>query len=162
MNYLGLEKNKLTTLAAELNDLLANYQLYYQNLRNFHWNVSGPHFFDLHREFEDLYVDARVKIDDIAERLLTLRFRPLSNLTEYLDRAKVEEAGQVNEDREMVRIVLQNHQELIACMRRVLDAAGKVDDEGTIDMIGSFLENLEKRSWILDAWAARKREPAMA
>ncbi len=162
MNYLGFNPNNLTETVRNLNQLLADYQVYYQNLRNFHWNVEGENFFDLHAQFEALYTDARIKIDEIAERILTLRSRPVSTLTDYLETSNVDEARKVTNDREMVMTILENHKVLISCMRDVISAAGKAGDEGTIDMIGGFLSELEKKSWMLDAWASRKTELAMA
>ena len=76
MNYLGFDEYQTAKTVKTLDKLLASYQVYYQNLRNFHWNVEGENFFDLHAKFEKLYKDARVKIDEIAERILTLRHRP--------------------------------------------------------------------------------------
>lgn len=159
MNYLGIEKKKLSNTVKELNQLLANYHIYYQNLRNFHWNIEGENFFDLHDKFEELYNDAREKIDEIAERILILRAHPLSQYSDYLSTANVEEAGTVVSDRRMVEVVLKNHAIIIKNMRQVLNAADDSQDEGTIDMIGSFLENIEKKSWMLDAWLVRQAEP---
>ena len=159
MNYLGFEEKKVKAVAKSLNDLLANYHIYYQNLRNFHWNIQGQNFFELHNQFELLYNDARIKIDEIAERVLTLRYRPMSTLSEYLDNSEVKEAKKVTDDVKMVQHILNDHKILIDRMRKVLDAAGEVSDEGTVDMVGSFLENLEKKSWMLDAWLGRKNLP---
>jgi starvation-inducible DNA-binding protein len=158
MNYLGFDEHKVSNTGKKLNLLLANYQLYYQNLRNFHWNISGENFFDLHDKFEELYNDARLKIDEIAERLLTLRLRPMSTLSAYLDAAEVQEAGKVIDSRVMVERILEDHQVLIRNMRDVIAAADDITDEGTIDMIGGFLSALEKKSWMLDAWLANTRE----
>ena len=152
MNYLGFNKEKVHDVVADLNILLANYQVYYQNLRNFHWNVKGENFFELHAQFELLYNDARVKIDEIAERILTLRHTPLSRMTDYLDVAEVAESIPLDKDRKMVAAILKNHKILIQNLRNLIANAGKASDEGTIDMAGSFLENLEKKSWMLDAW----------
>ncbi len=156
MNYLGFTKEKVAQTTYELNQLLACYHIYYQNLRNFHWNVRGSNFFELHQKFEEMYSDARVKIDEIAERILTLRHRPVSSLHEYLEMSKIKEAGKIEQDRKMVHILLENHKELINCMRTVISVADDAGDEGTIDMIGGFLESLEKTSWMLDAWTERK------
>jgi len=156
-NYLGFDRAEVTPVVSELNDLLCNYNVYYQNLRNFHWNIMGENFFDLHKQFEDLYNDARIKIDEIAERILTLRHRPLSRMSDYLSISKIEEAILVEDDKEMVLIILQNHRILIERMRRVIQKASEANDEGSVDMIGSFLETIEKKSWMLDAWATRKR-----
>lgn len=160
MNYLGMDRSKVKATVEELNTLLANYHLYYQNLRNFHWNIQGENFLDLHEKFEQLYDDAREKIDEIAERILTLRMRPVSQFSEYLDRAQVQEAGLVEADVEMIDTVLDNHRILIENMRQVIRAADTVGDEGTIDLIGGFLSNLEKVSWMLDAWRSSRRVPA--
>ncbi|MFK8007558.1 MAG: Dps family protein [Saprospiraceae bacterium] len=158
MNYLGFEKEKVTPVVSELNTLLSNYHIYYQNLRNFHWNIQGENFFDLHSQFENLYNDARLKIDEIAERILTLRHRPLSQLADYLTIAKISEATLIQEDRKMVITILENHRILISNLREVIKIASEAEDEGTIDMAGGFLETLEKKSWMLDAWATRKLE----
>ncbi len=155
MNYLGFKPEEIKPVVNELNKLLSDYHVYYQNLRNFHWNIKGENFFDLHNQFEDLYNDARLKIDEIAERILTLRHRPVSRFSEYLEIGNVSEANMLEDDREMVLTILNNHQELINNLRSVIKKAGEVNDEGTIDMAGSFLENLEKKSWMLDAWAVR-------
>ncbi len=75
-NAIGLEIEESKVLVEKLNELLANYQIYYQNLRNFHWNVSGPNFFELHAKFEELYTAANLGVDETAERILTLGSRP--------------------------------------------------------------------------------------
>ena len=85
MNYIGMKEKAIEETVQSLNELLANYHLYYQNLRNYHWNISGEHFFDLHEKFENLYNDAKVSIDEIAERILTLRMKPVSTLKEYIE-----------------------------------------------------------------------------
>ena len=162
MNYLGFDKTKVTPVVSELNNLLCNYHVYYQNLRNFHWNIKGENFFELHNQFEGLYNDARLRIDEIAERILTLRHRPLSRITDYLTIATIPEATLIEDDREMVLIILKNHKTLIANLREIINLASEAKDEGTIDMVGSFLESLEKKSWMLDAWATRKLKPVMA
>mgnify|MGYP003564384726 CR=1 FL=1 len=158
MNYLGIEREKFSELASQMNRLLANYHVYYQNLRNFHWNVEGQHFFDLHKHFEELYDDARSKIDEIAERILTIRYRPDSKMADYLRKAQINEAGIVNNDGEMVDIILDNHRHLIRNIRKTIQLANEMSDEGTIDMMGSFLADIEKSSWMLDAWRVKKLE----
>lgn len=157
MNYLGYDAKKLHKVADSLNDLLSDYHIYYQNLRNFHWHVTGEHFFDLHVKFEEMYNDARLKIDQIAERILTLRHNPLGLMSQYLKKSDVKEANE-KDSHKMVITLLDNHRILIKKMRNVLKTAGKAEDEGTIDMIGGFLENLEKTSWMLDAWSVRKEK----
>ena len=89
LNSIGLDSNKAKVLAENLNTLLANFQLYYQNLRGIHWNIKGRAFFDLHVKFEELYNDANMKVDEIAERILTLGETPLHTFDDYTNYGKV-------------------------------------------------------------------------
>lgn len=161
MNYLGFHKNDLEKVVNELNNLLCSYHVYYQNLRNFHWNIQGENFFELHAQFELLYNDARLKIDEIAERILTLRQRPLSRISDYLELSEIEESHVLDNDRDMVKTVLQNHTKLINKLRKIIKVASECGDEGTVDMSAGFLKDFEKRSWMLDAWMSKKAELVM-
>ncbi|MFS4469760.1 Dps family protein [Maribacter sp. 2210JD10-5] len=152
MSYLDIDSEKVSPIVEELNILLADYNIYYQNLRGFHWNVLGKNFFDLHEKFEELYTDARIKIDEIAERILTLRYHPKSQFSEYFKIAAVKETPSLISDKEMVHHVLSNHEDILKQMSRVVSKAEAAGDEGTIDMIGAYIGNLEKVSWMLDAW----------
>lgn len=158
MSYLNLDTSKTKDTVKELNVLLADYHLYYQKLRNFHWNIIGQNFFDLHEQFEDMYNDAKLKIDEIAERILTLRFQPESNFTDYLNMSNLAEASSDIEDHEMVSVLLDDHSKIISQMRKVVEVADKNDDEGTIDLVGEYIRELEKTSWMLDAWIMKTEE----
>lgn len=158
MSYLNMNEEKLLPVVMELNTLLADYHVYYQKLRNFHWNILGVNFFDLHEKFEELYVDARTKIDEIAERILTLRYHPMSNYSEYLEASSIAESTISLNDREMVNEILDAHGKLLKQMSVVIRKAEAVEDEGTIDLIGAYIRELEKTSWMLDAWNKDKSE----
>lgn len=158
MSYLNLDTSKTKTTVQELNVLLADYHLYYQKLRNFHWNIVGQSFFDLHEQFEEMYNDAKLKIDEIAERILTLRFQPRSNFTDYLKMSNLSEASSELEDSEMVKALLEDHGNIITQMRKVVDVADENDDEGTIDLVGAYIRELEKTSWMIDAWLMKIKE----
>ena len=151
MNYLEIQSKDTISTVKNLNNLLSNYQIYYQNLRNFHWNITGKYFFDLHSIFEELYNEAKLNIDEIAERILTLREKPVSTLKKYLEMADLEEI-ETDSPQEMVKHILQNHKILIQDMREIIQEASAIDDEGTVDLISSFLFSIEKKSWMLDAW----------
>ena len=152
MNYLNLDDDQLKPVATELNGLLADYHVYYQNIRNFHWNVTGRSFFFLHEKFEEMYNDAQLKIDEIAERLLSLRFHPMSKMSEYLKISEVQESSLKQTDREMVEALLGNHKILLKRMTDVIKKAEEAQDEGTVDLIGAYIRELEKVSWMLSAW----------
>lgn len=157
MSYLSLDKEKTTKTVEQLNILLADYHLYYQKLRNFHWNIEGTNFFDLHEKFEEMYDDAKEKIDEIAERILTLRHSPKSNLTDYLEVTNLEESDNHLDDSAMVDTLLTDHGKIIAQMRQVVNVADDGGDEGTIDLIGAYIRELEKTSWMLDVWTKKLR-----
>jgi len=158
MNYLGLDEKKTLNTVKELNVLLADYHLYYQKLRNFHWNVMGKNFFDLHVKFEELYEDAKIKVDDIAERVLTLRFQPTSNLSDYLEISSIKESPSNISDSDMINTLLNDHGILLKQLRKVSESAEKGGDDGTIDLMGGYIRELEKTSWMLDAWKMKTNE----
>jgi len=158
MSYLNMQDEKLIPVVIELNALLANYHIYYQKLRNFHWNVLGENFFDLHNKFEELYTDARTKIDDIAERILTLRYHPMSKLSDYLEISEVKEVSPLQSDKDMVLEIINDHKILLSQMSTVIDRAENANDEGTVDLIGAYIRELEKSSWMLDAWTKKTSE----
>lgn len=158
MSYLGLDEKETSNTVQQLNVLLADYHLYYQKLRNYHWNVIGKNFFDLHEKFEELYDDAKIKIDEIAERILTLRYQPTSNLSEYLQKSNLKESKSDLSDSEMIQNLLTDHGTLLKQMRKVVEVADKGGDEGTIDLVGAYIRELEKTSWMLDAWKMKTSE----
>lgn len=158
MSYLGLDEKQTSNTVKELNILLADYHLYYQKLRNFHWNVIGKNFFDLHEKFEELYDDAKLKVDEIAERILTLRFQPTSNLSDYLKASNIKESASDISDSKMIEILLKDHGTLLKQLRKVAKVADEGEDEGTVDLIGAYIRELEKTSWMLDAWKMKTSE----
>ncbi|HLW38941.1 MAG TPA: DNA starvation/stationary phase protection protein [Brumimicrobium sp.] len=152
MSFLNLDKNKVKETVDELNILLADYHLYYQKLRNFHWNIVGQNFFTLHAKFEEMYNDTLIKIDEVAERILTLRYRPLSNYSDYLKASHLKESASSLSDIEMVQELLSDHEKLIQQLRLTLEKATHAEDEGTADFITGYIAELEKTSWMLAAF----------
>ncbi|WP_430412196.1 Dps family protein [Kordia sp.] len=155
MNYLNMSDEKLVPVVVELNTLLADYHVYYQKLRSFHWNILGKNFFDLHNKFEELYGNAQKKIDEIAERILTLKYHPISKMTDYLEISKIKESSPLLTDEEMVNIIISDHTLLLSQMKVVISHANQAGDEGTIDLLGAYVRELEKSSWMLNAWSKK-------
>jgi starvation-inducible DNA-binding protein len=153
MNYLNIDKDKMLPIVTELNVLLADYQVYYQKLRNFHWNVLGKNFFELHNQFEKMYNDTKIKIDDIAERIVTLKYHPISKLSDYIEVSKLKDSSPLLSDVEMVTILKNDQKIILAQLAKVIEKANEADDEGTIDLIGAYIRELEKSSWMLNAWS---------
>lgn len=158
MSYLNIKDEKLIPVVMELNSLLSDYNIYYQKLRSFHWNILGKNFFDLHIKFEELYNDAKIKIDDLAERILTLRHHPVSKFSDYIKISSLEEKSAMISDTEMVEEILSDHKKILSQMANVIEKAEESGDEGTIDLIGAYIRELEKSSWMLNAWSKNTSE----
>ncbi|MBC5621328.1 MULTISPECIES: Dps family protein [Butyricimonas] len=151
-NLIGLDVEKSKQLVEHLNDLLANYQLYYQNVRGFHWNVKGRGFFQLHAKFEEYYNDAIEKIDEIAERVLTLEGTPLHAYSAYMKVAEIKEVTGVSNGLECVKHIMDSLVILIRKEREILALAAEAGDDGTQDMINPYISEQEKTLWMLRAF----------
>ena len=155
-NSIGLDLDKSRALAQELNVLLANFQRYYQNLRGIHWNIKGKRFFDLHLKFEELYTDANVKVDEIAERILTLGGVPQHTFEDYIEHSKVPVGINITKDEDAIRLIVDSLKELLNIERHILHASDDADDEGTNAMMSDFITEQEKTVWMMKAWLAEE------
>ena len=151
-NLIGLDKEKAVMLASRLNELLANYQMFYQNLRGFHWNIKGKVFFELHAKFEEYYNDAILKVDEIAERILTLEGEPLHTFSDYLQASNLKEAKGVSKGVEAIGYVVENFSVLVSLEREILLLAADAQDEGTVSLMSDYISEAEKTMWMLNAY----------
>lgn len=152
VNYIGLDKEKSEELCVKLNDLLANYSVFYQNVRGYHWNIKGDKFFELHAKFEELYNDLVMKIDEVAERILTLGGIPEHRYSEYLKVSKIQESNEVNDGYKAVGNILESLRTLISKQRVLLDLSGEVGDEGTNALMSDYIREQEKLAWMYAAF----------
>ncbi|WP_346796302.1 Dps family protein [Halomonas sp. Bachu 37] len=151
-NSIGLHESSASQLAEKLNHLLANYQIFYMNVRGYHWNVRGPHFFELHNKFEELYTDLLTKVDEVAERILTLGHKPVHAYSDYIGMTQIQEDKNVQDGEACVRGILKGYQTLIELQREVLALASDADDEGTAAQAGDYIREQEKTVWMLNAY----------
>lgn len=152
---LGLGKNDSANLVTQLNGLLSNFQIYYQNLRGLHWNIKGKNFFELHVKFEEFYGDSQIKIDDIAERILTLQGKPLHTFTDYIENATVPIGKNISNDEEAIELIINSISELLKIEREILNSADEANDEGTNSMMSDFIAAQEKTIWMLNSWLGK-------
>lgn len=152
LNSIGLDSQKTKVLANNLNTLLANFQIYYQNLRGIHWNIKGKRFFDLHEKFEELYVDANAKVDEIAERILTLGGTPLHTFEDYTATAKVPVGKNITKDDAAINLIVESLTELLKIERKIFELTEEAADVGTNSMISDFITEQEKTVWMMKAW----------
>ncbi|WP_297332860.1 Dps family protein [Flavobacterium sp.] len=151
-NILGLPVKEAGVIAAELNILLSNFQVYYQNLRGIHWNIRGKRFFDLHIKFEELYNDAQLKIDMVAERVLTLGGTPLHTFEDYIANNRLQVGKDISKDVDAVQLVIASLSDLLKIERVILEESDKINDEGTNSMMSDFIKEQEKTMWMMKAW----------
>jgi starvation-inducible DNA-binding protein len=151
-NSLGLPVEETEVLVLELNILLSNFQVYYQNLRGLHWNIRGKRFFDLHVKFEELYNDSQLKIDLIAERVLTLGGTPLHTFEDYIQKNKLTVGKNIHNDEEAINLIVNSLSQLLKIERVILNQADEIDDEGTNSMMSDFIKEQEKTIWMMKAW----------
>lgn len=152
IDLIGLNAEKSQEVAKALNGLLANFQIYYQNVRGFHWNVRGNRFFVLHAKFEELYNDAVEKVDEIAERILTLGQTPLHSYAAYAGAASLKAVENVSDGEECLRHVAENISVLIKQEREILALAENAGDDGTQDLLTPYVSQQEKLMWMLGAY----------
>ncbi|WP_439554102.1 Dps family protein [Flavobacterium macrobrachii] len=152
VNSLGLPIKETEILVAELNILLSSFQVYYQNLRGLHWNIRGKRFFDLHLKFEELYNDSQLKIDLIAERVLTLGGIPFHTFDDYIKNSKIKVGKNIHNDEEAITLIVNSLTELLKVERVILLQSGTIDDEGTNSMMSDFIKEQEKTIWMMKAW----------
>lgn len=151
-NLVGLDQKKVLKLVAELNILLADYELFYQNLRGLHWNIKGKTFFELHMKFEEFYRDAATKIDEIAERILTLEGKPLHTYSDYLKTTEIKEEKNIADGTKGIEIVVKNFSTLIKKEREILSLASEAEDEGSLNLMSDYISQTEKTLWMLNSY----------
>lgn len=151
-NKLGLPVKESEAIVKELNVLLSNYQVFYQNLRGLHWNIRGKRFFNLHVKFEEMYNDAQLKIDMIAERVLTIGGVPMHTFEDYVKNNKLAVGKNISKDEEAVNLIADSLANLLKIERKILDASANINDEGTNSMMSDFIKEQEKEIWMMNAY----------
>jgi len=155
MNKIGIDNSSAIVLTEKLNNLLANYQVFYTSVRGFHWNIKGEKFFELHLKFEELYNDLIIKIDEVAERILTLGFRPEHRYSQYIKMASISEVTDTDNGDKNVEYILDNLLVLIKLQRVLLTLSGEADDEGTNSLMSDYIREQEKLVWMYSSFLNR-------
>ncbi|MBC8048098.1 MAG: DNA starvation/stationary phase protection protein [Fimbriimonadaceae bacterium] len=152
LNNIGLDTKKSKALAEMLNDLLANYSTFYQNARGYHWNIKGEKFFELHVKFEELYNNLFLKIDEIAERILTLGYTPKHKYSDYFKTTNIPESNQVSDGKKAVEEILDAYKTLITKQREILELSAEINDEGTNALMSDNIREQEKLVWMYSSF----------
>jgi starvation-inducible DNA-binding protein len=151
-NQIGLDKAKSNTLADGLNKLLADYMIFYQNTRGLHWNIKGEKFFELHLKYEELYTNLLVKVDEVAERILTLGKTPLHSFDDYKNTATIKSVKNVSDGKKGVQSILDAFEILIIKQRELLNLSADAGDEGTNALMSDYIREQEKSVWMYSSF----------
>lgn len=149
---LGFTYLDTAEIVKSLKKVMANYQLLYFKLRNFHWNVEGPDFFELHEEFENDYNRIKVNIDDIAERIRVFGLKPGMNMEDVLSQADIKEPKKDLSALDMVRELIHDFETIHGSLLDALNASLETGDSATELLINEMIQSLEKRYWMYTAW----------
>ncbi len=152
LTSIGLNTELSQKISQNLNTLLANYQVLYMNTRGFHWNIKGEKFFELHLKFEELYNNFQIKIDDIAERILTLGGTPLHSYSDYLKTSSIAETTNISNGKEAVKAIVESFQTIIIIQRSILSLASDANDEGTNALMSDNIREQEKMIWMFSSF----------
>jgi starvation-inducible DNA-binding protein len=155
LNFIGLDSQKSEELADKLNELLANYAIFYQNVRGYHWNIKGDKFFELHLKFEELYTDLLLKIDEVAERILTLGHAPSHKYSFYNTITSISEKSEVSDGSQAVADILESFKTIITLERYLLKLSAEANDEGTNALMSDYIRLQEKQVWMYSAYLNR-------
>lgn len=142
----------IQTYTDRLNQLLASYQLHYQNLRSLHWNVKGAKFFELHLKYEELYTRTQIIIDEVAERILTLGATPLSRFSDYLSNSIFSENTIISDGNEGIGYILNAQTKILELEKALLKESGDLDDEGTNALLSDLIREKEKSNWMFKSY----------
>ncbi|MDR1896266.1 MAG: DNA starvation/stationary phase protection protein [Prevotellaceae bacterium] len=152
LDFTGICKDGASALVSKLGELLANLQVCYTNVRGFHWTITGHSFFTLHSKFEDQYNDLAEKIDEVAERILTLGGIPENNFSKYLQVSSIKEVTGVCCGKAAVTNILESYKVIIAIEKEIMELANSAKDEATLSLISDYLKAQEKTVWMFVAY----------
>jgi starvation-inducible DNA-binding protein len=155
INQIGLDEAKSKALAEGLNQLLADYMMFYQNTRGLHWNIKGDKFFELHLKFEELYTNLLLKVDEIAERILTLGGTPLHTFDDYQKTTQIKSIKNISDGNTGITNVLDSFKTIIIKQRDLLNLAAETDDEGTNALMSDYIREQEKLVWMYSSFLNR-------
>ena len=152
---IGISSENSKNISDILNRLVSDEYILYTKTRNYHWNVIGMQFNDLHKFFESQYEEIDVIIDDVAERNRALGGKAKATLTEFIGNSRLKEQPDTYpEPKTMLRNLLDDHESVIRALRQDLETCAKLGDAGTSDFLTGLMEKHEKMAWMLRAFLA--------
>lgn len=138
-----------TNIAKGVSSILADTYTLYLKTQNYHWNVTGPRFPQLHEMFEKQYTEMAIAVDEIAERIRALGFKSPGSLEDFLKLTSLTEDKGHTEADEMIKKLVHDHTIIAEKSREVIRMADESNDEATADLLASRIKVHEKTAWML-------------
>ena len=150
---IGLNKEKSIVIATKLNKYLADLHVLYSKLHNYHWNVVGIGFFEMHLKLEEFYTATAIEIDTVAERILQLEERPLASMKSYLEVSTLKEAESLKiKPANAAGDILNDYEAVLKEIREIVLLASENNDDQTVALLDGAIANYEKQIWMLSAY----------
>ena len=146
---IGIDEEDRKAIANGVSELLADTYTLYLKTHNFHWNVVGPKFHDLHLMFEEQYTELATAVDDVAERIRTLGFPAPGTYQQFAELSSIKETLGIPEATEMVRVLTADNEAVVRTARRILPIAQEANDESTASLLSDRMVVHEKTAWML-------------
>lgn len=146
---IGISQDARETITKGLSELLADSYLLYLKTHNYHWNVTGELFHQLHEQFEEQYTELAAAVDEIAERIRALGFRAPGTFREFAELTSIEEDSDEPRARDMIRRLAVSNEQVIRTCRKAIKPAQEAEDEATMDLITERLAVHSKTAWML-------------
>lgn len=142
-------------IVEKLNLLIADFTVFYQKLRHYHWNVKGEQFFMLHEKFEEVYTEVGDVIDELAERVVGLEGTPLHTLGHMLEATSLKEDEELPAPAKMVERTVADIGALNTTLLEAIEMGEEAGDRTTVNLLDEIHDGLEAHLWMLAAWQAR-------
>lgn len=148
---IGINNDDRENIANGLKSLLADSYTLYLQTHNFHWNVTGPQFRELHLMFEEHYTELATAVDEIAERIRTLDVFAPGTYRAFAELSSIKEVDEIPSATDMIKLLQQGHEQVVKTARSVLKIAQNADDESTAALVSDRMRVHEKTAWMLRA-----------
>jgi starvation-inducible DNA-binding protein len=150
---LGILEKHLQDVSGELNKLLADEVVLYIKTRNYHWNIEGPNFSEMHKFYEQQFNELDVIMDEVAERIRTIGHYTEARLVDYLKLTNLIENDYTNFQNDQLKYLVASHETIINNLRRLIPLfADKHKDLGSSDFVTQLLGKHEKMAWMVRAY----------
>ena len=137
-------------LGNKLNEFLADLNIFYRKLQNYHWNIEGKDFFQVHVKLEELYDEINEQIDEIAEHIAILGGQPLGTMKDYLEKSSIKEAENKKiKSEEIYNNILSDYEELLKKTIEIKEKSENEKEYSTSSLIDDYIKEYGKIIWML-------------